>query len=285
MTKKILMGASFLALLAAAPAFAETKANAEASTSTKIEANLDKAGNSIEKTADKAGASIERAAEKTKAGAKEAYADVKAYFSDDDDIKAVSNINVMERVTADELIGATVQNPKGEEIGKIKDILITADGDAETVIINDSKLGLGGKLAAFDYDVIEGIANDKDIVVKLNEENIKSAKRFEYEANPKADANTVVMPANQFSVAKIMDAKVVDPSGKAVADVDTVAFEGDDADYIVVTFNRILGMGGDKAALNIEALDILNEKGKYTFKLNQQQTAQFESYKETTKAN
>ncbi len=275
MTKKILMGASVLALLIAAPAFAEgTKTNTEPSTSAKIEAKMEKAGDSIE-----------RAAEKTKEGAKEAYSDVKAYFSDDKDVHAVSSVNVRDRMTSDELIGTVVQDPQGREIGKIKDILITADGDAETVIINDSVLGLGGKLAAFDFDVIEGFSKDADVVVRLSEANIKSAKRFEYEAPKQPDVSIVTMPADQYSVAKIMDAKVVDPKGKAVADVDTVAFDGDDADYLIVTFNRVLGMGGDKAALNLEALDIANDKGKYSFKLNQQQTAQFENYKETTKSN
>ncbi|PZQ43564.1 MAG: hypothetical protein DI551_11920 [Micavibrio aeruginosavorus] len=275
MTKKILMGASVLAMLAAFPAFAaDTKAPAQETTGAKIERTLDNAGKSIEKTADKAGAK-----------AKEAYGEVKTYFSDDDDIKTVSSVNVSSRLTADELIGTTVQNPAGEEIGKIKDILVDKDGDAETVIISDSMLGLGGKLAAFNYDVIEGFSKDRDIVVKLSEANIKAAKRFEYDA-ASADASTIVMPADEYSVSKMLDAKVVDPSGKAVADVDTIAFDGDDADYLVVTFNKILGIGGDKAALNLEALDLITDKnGNYTFKLNQKQTAQFENYKETTKSN
>ena len=297
MTNKILMGASILAVITAFPAFAETKVDVNASTETKIEAKLDNASESIKENAKKAGEVIDRQTEKagvatreayeeTKAASKDAYGDVKAYFSDDKDVKAVSSLNVKGRLTADELIGADVANPAGEKIGTIEDILVDNEGDAETVVINDGGvLGLGGKTVAFDYDIIEGFTGEKDVVVKLSEKSLKAAKRFEYEAPSTPDAKISVMPASQFSVKKIIDAKVVDAQGKAVANVDTVAFEGDDADYVIVTFNKILGMGGDQAALDFEAVDLVNNNGKYQFKLNSQQTAQFESHKEATKAN
>ena len=275
MTKKILMGASLLAVMASFPAFAAegtVKADAEMTTGAKIEKTMDKAGAKIEATTDKAVAAT-----------KETYQEVKTYFNEDKD--DVASVNVMNRVTADELIGKKVQNWKGEDIGRINDILISADGDAETVIIDDNGLGLGGKLAAFDFDVIEGMTDDKDVVVKVSEQNIKAATRFEFEGEAKAGEKIMYMPAGQYSVKKISDAKVIDAKGKTLADVDTVAFEDDDADYLIVTFNKILGVGGDKAALNLEALDIVNNEGDYTIKLNSNQTAQFESFKETTKAN
>ncbi len=263
--KKILMGASFLALLAAFPAFAEVDPNTK-----------DSAGVKVEKTIDKAGDSIEKGAEKAKAAVKEAYSDVKAYFDDEKDVQAVTSLNVLDRLTADEIIDRTVQDPQGKDIGKIDDILIDADGDAEAVIINDGGvLGLGGKMAAFDYNVIKGISADENVVVKLSEENVKNAVAYDPDK----------MKADRYSISRIMDAKVVDAKGKKLADVDTVAFEGDDADYLIVTFGEILGMGGKKAALNLEALNLKNNKGNYTFTLNSQQSAQFENYKATTKAN
>lgn len=278
MTKTILMSASFLALLAAFPAFAaDVKAEANANTETtgaKIERTLENTGKKIEKKTEEAGAAV-----------REKYNDMKAYFAEDD-VKAVSSININERLTADMILGANVQNPAGENIGTVEDILVNADGDAERVIINDGGvLGLGGKMASFDYSVIEGLNADEDVVVKLNEQSIKNATGFSYKAEKNADAKVAVMPADMFSVKEIIGSKVVDAEGKAVATVDTVAMEGDDADYLVVTFNKILGMGGDNAALDFDALDLTNNQGKYTFKLNTQQTAQFENYKGTAKAN
>jgi sporulation protein YlmC with PRC-barrel domain len=269
MMKKILTGASVLAVLAAFPAFAaDTKAEAEAkveATGTKVERGLEKAGETIEKKTEQAGAAV-----------KEKYSEVKAYFTDDDDVKVMSSVNVMNRLTADEVIGAKVMDPQGKDIGSVQDILVDAEGDAERVIINDGGvLGLGGKLVSFDYDIIEGVNTDADVVVKLSEASVKEAKAFDDKA----------IPAELYSVKEITGSKVVDAQGKAVATVDTVAFEDDDADYLIVTFNRILGMGGERAALDFDALDLSNNKGKYTFKLNSQQTAQFENYKEAPKAN
>lgn len=286
MTKTMLMGASVLALLVALPAFAaDTNANAKADTS--LEVKTDNALNKAEAKLDKAGESIERAADKTKAAAKNAYSDVKAYFTDDDDLKATSTINVSERNTAQALIGTKVEDNNGKNIGKIDDIIVDSEGDAELVIIEDGGvLGLGGKLAAFDFDVIEGFTSSNDVAVKLTEKSIKAATPFEYEASKGNEGKKfTTQPAGTFRVSKILDAKVVDSAGKKVATVDTLVFEEDDAELAIVTFDKVLGMGGEKAALDIDALDLVDDNGKYTFKLNAQQTAQFENFKATTKAN
>jgi uncharacterized protein YrrD len=274
MTKTMLLGASAFALMLALPAFAaDTNVSAKTNAEIKAENALDKAGNAIE-----------RAADKTEKAVKNTYSDVKAYFTDDDDIQATSTINVQERNTAKSLIGTKVQDFTGKDIGKIDDIIISADGDAEMVIIQDGGvLGLGSKLAAFDFDVIEGYTKSNDILVKLTEKDVKSAKGFEYEA--KAGQNVLTQPANTFRVSKVVGANVVDAAGKKVASVDTVVFDGDDAELAIVTFDKVLGMGGEKAALDIDAVDMINNNGKYSLKLNAQQSAHFENYKANTKAN
>lgn len=293
MTKTILMSASVLAMLVAIPAFAETKVEADATVKTeeslgvKAERQLDKAGNAIEKAADKTGAAISNAAEKTEAAAKDTYGDVKAYFTNDKDIKATSTVAVAAGHTAKALIGTDVQGADGKSIGKIHDIIVDKDGEAELAIIEDGGvLGLGSKLAAFDYDVIKGFNADKDVVVKLTEANIKAAKGFDYEASADAKAGAkTTLGADQFSINKIVDAEVIGPDNKKIADVDTVAFDGDEAEFVLVSFDKIMGMGGEHVALDFDALDLVNQDGKYKFKLNSQQTAQFENYKEDTKSN
>lgn len=276
MTKTILLGASMLAIVTAFPAFAETAVKTDTSAEVKVEKALEKTGDAIS-----------NAAKKTEATVKDAYSDVKAYFADEDDVKAVSSINVSNRNTAKALLGTGVQNAEGKTIGKIQDVLVDADGDAETVIIQDNAgiLGLGSKLAAFDFDVIEGYNKSNDVVVKLSEQSIKAAKPFDFDANAAAKASvpTTTVPQGQYALSKILSADVIGPDGKKVATVENVAFNGDDADYVIVAFNQILGMGGDKAALNMEALNLIEKDGKYTFQLSSDQTAQFHNYK--TKSN
>ena len=277
MTKTILMGVSVLAVLAAVPAFAaETGVKAEASTEAKVDAKLDQAGDAISNAVDKTGAAISNAADKTEAAAKNTYNDVKAYFNDDDNLELTSSVSVAKSNTADALIGTSVQGANGNDIGKIHDIIIDDEGDAEWVIIEDGGvLGLGGKLVAFDYDVIEGFNREKDVVVKMSEASVKAAKAF--------DEKT--LPADEFSVSKIIGADVMGADGKKIGVVETVAFDGDDAEYLIVAFDQIMGMGGEKAALNLDALQMTNLDGKYSFKLTSQQSAQFEQHKGKTQSN
>ena len=282
MTKTILMSASVLAMLVAIPAFAETKV--EAGTTVKTEESI---GAKVDKQLDKAGNAIERAADKTEKATKDAYGDVKAYFTNDKDIKATSTVAVAAGHTAKALIGTDVQDGNGKEIGKIHDIIVDGEGEAELVIIEDGGvLGLGSKLAAFDYDVIKGFNRDNDVVVKLSEANIKAAKAFDYEASADAKAGAkTTLGADQYSINKIVDAEVIGPDNKKMADVDTVAFDGDEAEFLLVSFDKIIGMGGEHVALDFDALELINKDGKYKFKLNSQQTAQFENYKDGTKSN
>lgn len=269
MTKTTLLGASILAILAALPAYAETAVKANTSAEAKTENALDKTGDALS-----------RAAARTEEAVENAYSDVKAYFSDEDDLEVTSSINIAQSNTAQALLGTGVQNAEGKTIGKIHDVIVDAEGDAEMVVIEDNgMLGLGTKLAAFDYDVIEGFNKDRDVVVKLTEQSIKSAVPFDYEVSADADAKTTTIPQGNYSLSKILDADVVAPDGKKVADVETVSFDEDDIDYIVVAFDQILGMGGNKAALNMEALNLVEKDGKYAFQLSSQQTAQFENYK------
>lgn len=276
MMKTILMSASMLAVLAAVPALAAETTIKTDSVGTKVEKQLDKAGNAIEK-----------AAEKTEAAAKNTYGDVKAYFTDDKDLSATSTVSVNNGHTAKALIGTSVQGVDGKTVGKIHDIIVDGEGDAKWVIIEDGGvLGLGSKLAAFDYDVIKGFNRDKDVNVKLTEQSVKAAKAFDYDATAaNKDPKKTTLGAGQYSVNKILDADVFGPDNKKVADVDTIVFEGDDAEYLLVSFDKVLGMGGETAALDFDALDLSNKDGKYSIKLNSKQTAQFENFKTKTKAN
>jgi sporulation protein YlmC with PRC-barrel domain len=282
MTRTILMSASILAMLAAVPAFAETRV--EGNTTIKTEESV---GAKVEKQLDKAGNAIEKAANKTEAAAKETYGNVKAYFTDEKNLGTTSTVSLAKNHTSKALIGTDVVDPNGKTIGKINDIIVDREGDAEWVVIEDGGiLGLGTKLAAFDYDIIKSFNRDKDVNVKLTEATLKAAKPFEYKAsaNDQGAARTT-LGANQFSVKDLTSASVIGPDNKKIADVETVVFDGDDAEYVLVSFDKILGMGGDTAALDFDALEIYNNNGKHSFKLNNQQTAQFENFKKQSKSN
>ena len=281
------MAASFLALLAAYPAFAadtdkhttsaEIKADARVAAD-KAEAKLDQAGDVISEKAKKAGTVIDEKTEQAGAVVREKYADMKAYFTDEKDVATMSSVNFSGKLTERELMGRTVVDAKGVEIGKIDDLLVDADGEVEQVIItNNGTLGVDGKLVSIDSDVLDGAKVGGDAKLTLKNDDAKEAKGFSAD---QADAGA---SSNLFSVDKIIGSKIVDANGKAVAKVEALVFDGDEADYAIVAFDQILGVGGERAALDFEALDLSNMGGKYTFKLNEQQSAQFKQEKDSAK--
>ncbi len=272
MTRHILMGASVLAILAAFPAFAandtHTSTSAEVKAETKTE--MQKAGDAIEKRADKAGAAV-----------KDTYKDIKAYFTEDDDVKRVTSISVLNKDTAKGMIGKKIENTAGKKIGDVHDIIIDKDGDAETVVIEDGGfLGLGGKLVAFDYEVIQGINADNNVVAPLSKATIDKAKGFDYEVKS-GDTKVSTLPATSYSVEKLLKANVVGPDNEKLATVDNVSFEGNDAEYLIISFDKILGVGGEKAAIELDAVKVAKLDDGYTVQLTAAQAAEFKNLKAT----
>ena len=84
-----------------------------------------------------------------------------------------------------------------------------------------------------------------------------------------------------FSVAELLDGQLVNQKGDALADVENISFNGAKAETLILGFNEVLGMGGQKAAMSFSAAQLIKnaDGGGYDFQLNASQTKQFESYK------
>ena len=80
------------------------------------------------------------------------------------------------------LIGATVENNQGEEIGDINDILASRDGSVKGVVIGvGGFLGLGEKDVAIEFDRIELVEEDETVRLTLDvtAEELENAPAFE----------------------------------------------------------------------------------------------------------
>ena len=61
-----------------------------------------------------------------------------------------------------------------------------------------------------------------------------------------------------------------------------VAFENGEVEYVIIGFDKTLGMGGEKAVLAFDDLQLDNsDKDAPKFKLSAAQAQQFEQYKKT----
>ncbi|MGV8831285.1 MAG: PRC-barrel domain-containing protein [Devosia sp.] len=98
-----------------------------------------------------------------------------------------------EALTADNLTGATVIGPDGEDIAKVGDILLTADGKVDAMVVDfGGFLGLAQKRVAVGMDNLEFAANDSgDLVI------YSDFTREQLEAQPEYDEATYATDPTQ----------------------------------------------------------------------------------------
>lgn len=265
MKMQLLTTISTLALLAASPAIAETvNTNTSAETKTTGDVSTD----------------VNRAWEDIKDDSAAAYEDIKAVFIDEENTSGqFTDITINSRTTATGMIGRDVVNGNGDKVAKIEDIILNENGNAAMVVVADGGvLGLGAKLAAFDYNNISSRTENGDVIMPLTEQSIDQAAAFSYDEKD-AGEKVRVMPANGYSVKKLLDADLVDPTNEKVAEVDNISFRGGEASQLIVAFDQVLGLGGKKAAMDFDDAKLVRADDNLDFQLNANQAAQFENYK------
>ncbi|HLZ66335.1 MAG TPA: PRC-barrel domain-containing protein [Aliidongia sp.] len=81
---------------------------------------------------------------------------------------------------ASKVIGATVTNDANETIGKIDDVIISADGKAPFAVISvGGFLGLGSKLVVVHYDNLR-FQQDRVVLPGGSKEQLKALPDFKY---------------------------------------------------------------------------------------------------------
>lgn len=263
MNTKLLTGVSALVLLTAAPAIAlaQSNQNPPPSTTGSVSEDASRAWNNI------------------KQDTAEAYENVKATFIDDE-IEPGTVVTIDERMTAAGMIGKPIYNQNNERVGTVHDLILEKDGKASIIVVADGEFpGFSGKLAAFDYNSITRRNEDGDVIMPLTEDVIDNAMEFSYDADMR-DEKVRVIPADGYSVEALLDAELLNQQQKTVAEVDNISFKNGYADQLIVAFDQVLGLGGQKAAFDYSDAKVLREgEDDYDFQLSANQSAQFEAYK------
>lgn len=92
----------------------------------------------------------------------------------------VDPMNVATGFRVSKVRGSTVVNENGESIGKIDDIIISADGKNPFVVLSvGGFLGIGDHLVALPYDSLK-IADDKIVLAGASKEQLKALPQFKY---------------------------------------------------------------------------------------------------------
>jgi sporulation protein YlmC with PRC-barrel domain len=95
--------------------------------------------------------------------------DIRAFFVGDEGGGALEPVMIRSDRTAKGLLDKPVLNPQGKEITKLKDIIIDQNGRAALVVVSDGGfLGIGKKLAAFDYNKVVAQQDDGKVIMALS---------------------------------------------------------------------------------------------------------------------
>ena len=184
--------------------------------------------------------------------------------------------------TASGLLNKPVNGTNNQRIGTLRDIIVDGKGNAQMAIVSDSEVLNLGKEAAFDYSLVLRRNADGDVVMPLTEESMKNASRFSYDTKDAGKNGVKTIPSGAYSVEKLLEANVVNARGEKVASVDNMTFRNGRADALIVGFDKVMGMGGQKAALSFPDVKMINKgDGKVEFQLTAAQAAQFETFKQS----
>lgn len=282
---KILTGASVLAMVLSVPAMAESaKAQTDIQNGT-VEQTTNNRGPSVTEQEIKQGwentkNSVSKTAKDVSHAVEKKYEDVKAIVIDEDhDGAAFDHTNYNTANTAKNIIGRDVKDAQGNNVAKVHDIIVNKDGKASAIVLSDGAFfGIGGKLVALDYNKVVTSSDNAETFQPVSEQLISSVSEFSYKP---ATGKVRMVPADGISLRDALGGKLVDAQNKKLADITDIVIDDGDAEDLIVSFDKKLGLGGEQAALDFEDALPLRKDSKIDFQLSAEQTASFESYKKT----
>lgn len=225
------------------------------------------------------GQDVKRGLRATDKAMYETAENIKAFFVGPEENAKMSPVWIRGDMTARYLIGKKIVNNDGDKVATIKDIIIGKNGKAALVVVSDDGvLGIGSKVAAFDYNKVVNQRYDGTVVMALSSDMIDRAADFSYD--PKDWASAKIIPAGSVSANVLLEGDVIDSKGDNTASIENIYFRYGDVTQIIVGFNKTLGMGGHKAALDYDDMRMVrNKDGSLDFRLTANQSAEFKNFK------
>jgi sporulation protein YlmC with PRC-barrel domain len=98
-----------------------------------------------------------------------------------------------DQMRASKLIGSSVYDVQNEDIGSVKDVILTKSGEVSSVVVDvGSFLGMGGKYVAVSLNDLK--TNNDRLTLGQTKDQLKAAPAFQLDAK---DANGNTNPKNQ----------------------------------------------------------------------------------------
>ena len=97
---------------------------------------------------------------------------------------------------ADKLIGTSVYNTEGEQVGSVQDIVFDKDGKIVGVVLKvGGLLGIGGKSVGIKWDEVQISPSEELMTISYNKDQLEVAPDFKTQDAMKTESNEAVPPA------------------------------------------------------------------------------------------
>jgi sporulation protein YlmC with PRC-barrel domain len=111
----------------------------------------------------------------------------------------------VKRLAATSIIGDPVENPNGEELGKIDDVMINLNSSSiEYVVIEfGAFFGIGGKLFAIPYQELKINPNRRAYVLNRDKDYLKNSPGFDKKHWPDTNEHSYFNDVNKYYKAPV----------------------------------------------------------------------------------
>ncbi|MDG6244270.1 MAG: PRC-barrel domain-containing protein [Methanolobus sp.] len=209
---------------------------------------------------------------------------------------------ILKVLSASTIRGDSVENPQGEDLGNIEDIMIDLDRGmvAYTVLSFGGVLGIGDKYFAIPWDALRIKPGEHKFIVNIDKEKLENASGFDKDDWPRSEEKTHIEHVNRIfkyygykpywervretpseketstrgtrisalAVSDIEGKSIENPQGEDLGNIEDIMIDLDRGmvAYTVLSFGGVLGIGDKYFAIPWDALRI--KPGEHKFIVN-----------------
>lgn len=209
------------------------------------------------------------------------------------DAQRATNVQKASDVQVEKLIGETVENFDGENVGDIESVIVGESGEVRAVVVGvGGFLGIGERLVAIDWSELDISENGDTVRIAATADQLKAMPAYTYEAEERrgtiyqdrrfvsrsadddtADADddsdkeemelkesvstdTLFDRQGNVKASKLIGIDVVDAQGEVVGDIEEILFSDDGKVFAVLGAGGILGMGETQLLVQWDQLEV-----------------------------
>jgi sporulation protein YlmC with PRC-barrel domain len=181
-------------------------------------------------------------------------------------------------VDAEKLIGRTIENPTGENVGEIESVVLDQSGKVQYAIVGvGGFLGIGEKKVAMEWADLTISENGEKVVTVATKDQLAALPDYKYpetakpgtvysydeavKTNPTLEEQTTPAAGIEgIAASKLVGATVTNANGDSIGEIHEVLLSAEgEADALIVDVGGFLGMGEHTVAMKWTDISIRSD--------------------------